>query len=179
METTEAKLTPMSRGLLSRLKIVGVVLAVVHALLFFVALSTKTRLTPFANGIILMLYGALFIYFIVTGLAALKGIRSSSDNMSVFVKILLLISGLASILSILLFMLMEDISVVMATISMILALAAWAMILFVMFFYTGEHAVGNNSDLSREDLSPNPIVIADKKGLVGILNSLKLGGGGS
>ncbi len=125
----------MNSRLISRLKILGIVLAAAQAILFFVAMSSK--LTPFANGTMVMLYGALFVYYIVTGLAALKGVLSSKDSMSSFVKVLLLMSGIFSVVSVILFMLMEDMSVAVATVSMILALSAWAMILFVLFFYSG------------------------------------------
>lgn len=181
MDDCASAVTEMNSRLLSRLKIMGLVFLLMQALLFFVALSSA-RLSPFANGIMLMLYGALFIYYIVTGLAALKGVRSSTDSMSVFVKILLLIAGLCSVLSLVLFMLMEDVSVVMSTISMILALASWAMILFVMFFYTGGGSQEDGGVV--EAAANNPVLIAalpgggaTTKGLSGLLNRI-MGGKG-
>lgn len=112
------------------------ILAVTHAVLFAIGISNKLSAT--ANGLMGIMFGFLILLYFLTGWASLKWMRGATDTSSIYVKVLLIISGVALIVSLVLFLMITDTSPTVMTVSMVMAMIAWVILLFILLTYKGE-----------------------------------------
>lgn len=130
-----SKNNDFSSRFMSRLKVMAFILAITHAVLFAIGISTKLSAT--ANGLMGIMFGFLILLYLLTGWASLKWMRSETDTSSIYVKVLLVVSGVCLVVSLILFLMITDTSPTVMTVSMVMALVAWVILLFILITYKG------------------------------------------
>jgi hypothetical protein len=141
IERDESQTAPRNRNefssrFMTGFKIMIFILAVMHAVLFAIGISNK--LSPTANGLMAVMFGFLILLYLLTGWTSLKWWRGeSTDSSTLYVKVLLVISGVSMVVSLVLFLMITDTSPTVMTVSMVMAMVAWVILLFILISYKG------------------------------------------